>query len=593
MNLKKLTQQVEEAWSEDAVEDELGDMMLMMGQPLLQRVLEDDALLYSEDEPPDDSDADQPLMGANRINKLFPTAANLALVTYLFLLVLLYSVTPRSEWTYVTTYESHAATVAFLILLVSNMLITSRFFFQQKWKHHMDGIVYASMVCQAISMSTNLLLAFAPTIIKLDPVTNSRVFLIRWCEFVPLAGLMTFISEGVDIPNAPGGLRQAVLASLIQSFSCLCALIFPYCPSVVSWLFWLSLSTLAYCAIFPRMLSKRHRYLSAQREAEKVGYVAEREGLDRIRFAYLLTLVCAIIWTAFVLMFFANSAAHLLLPEDHFIRHMSLSMIVDTAMDVTAKAIYLKMAVDVHFAVFDTEGQAKRQLSELRSLMSVLWDASSDAIIISARHGDRMTSLLSPSFLKLVEVELPEGIGNRKSVALLLETDTREESDDSDDDSCSNDGTDDEERDLVDVLSCSYVDCTEIPYGGLSDESLVAEVDESILHKVNASGLIAAAWRHVEKSQSESVLSYRFHEQQFEVKVSPHSESTLVAVVRDVTERHRRMEAERQAHLETVARQKDAQSVRDGSTPGHARTLKNLCLLWSFLSHPLILLITF
>jgi hypothetical protein len=44
--------------------------------------------------------------------------------------------------------------------------------------------------------------------------------------------------------------------------------------------------------------------------------------------------------------------------------------------------------------------------------------------------------------------------------------------------------------------------------------------------------------------------------------VSPHSESTLVAVVRDVTERHRRMEAERQAHLETVARQKDAQSVR-------------------------------
>jgi hypothetical protein len=33
------------------------------------------------------------------------------------------------------------------------------------------------------------------------PNYGSRVFLLRWCEWTPLAGLMTFLAEAVDLPR--------------------------------------------------------------------------------------------------------------------------------------------------------------------------------------------------------------------------------------------------------------------------------------------------------------------------------------------------------------------------------------------------------
>lgn len=46
-----------------------------------------------------------------------------------------------------------------------------------------------------------------------------------------------------------------------------------------------------------------------------------------------------------------------------------------------------------------------------------------------------------------------------------------------------------------------------------------------------------------------------------EIKVSRHAQHALIAVIRDVTERYRRFEAEQRAHTETVQRQRDAQAV--------------------------------
>jgi hypothetical protein len=47
-----------------------------------------------------------------------------------------------------------------------------------------------------------------------------------------------------------------------------------------------------------------------------------------------------------------------------------------------------------------------------------------------------------------------------------------------------------------------------------------------------------------------------------EMKVLPHDEIGMIAVVRDVTERVRRFEAERKAEAEALKRQKESQSVR-------------------------------
>jgi PAS domain-containing protein len=243
-------------------------------------------------------------------------------------------------------------------------------------------------------------------------------------------------------------------------------------------------------------------------------------------------------------------------------------MLCDTVFDVLAKGVYMKLIVDVHFCVFDAEGRARRQLGELRNLMSVLWDSSSDAIVISARSGDVITSLLSPSFLRLLGISLPEHLVTRRGVAMLLETECHRGIDSSVDNPQGASG--------FEIVSGSFVDCTEIPYGGMTGDRVLADVDfgspggeatggqlsgkaESVLE---ASDLVYAAWNLAAATQTETVLMFQLSDRRCEVKVSPHNDDMLVAVIRDVTERFKRLEAERKAHFETVARQKEAQSVR-------------------------------
>lgn len=61
-----------------------------------------------------------------------------------------------------------------------------------------SGIIVAALSVVSISILTNVLLAFFPTLVIEDPIAGSRVFLLRWCEWVPLAGVMTFskLSKG-------------------------------------------------------------------------------------------------------------------------------------------------------------------------------------------------------------------------------------------------------------------------------------------------------------------------------------------------------------------------------------------------------------
>lgn len=487
------------------------------------------------------------LLGVHRINMLFPLAANVSLLLYILLLCLIYSITNPDQWAYLPDTERHAAFAAFLILLVSNILGSSRFVFQRKFKRHMSGIVYASMLTQGIAMTTNLMLAFLPTLALVDPVTHSRVFLIRWCEWIPLAGLMTFLSEGVGISKATNGVKKASLASIAQSLSCVSGIVFPFCSCLSSWLLWLTFSLSTFLSLFPRVRAKWRLYLEATNR--QGSSFVEKEELCRYRYSFLLMLICSLVWAVLVLLYFLNILAHHYLRDNRYMKIESLAMVLDTAFDVLAKAIYLKLVNDVHFAVFDSEGRAQRQLHELRNLISVLWDASSDAIVISARQGDKVTSLLSPSFLKLIDVTLPANIADRKGVALMIETERFANTQNP--------------QEGFDVISGAYVDCFEVPLGGLFEESILAEISTSTARELESSGqLIAAAWEHAQKSQMETILVFELPQRQCEVKVSPHRRDTFVAIVRDVTERYMRIEAERKAHQEAAARQRDAQSVR-------------------------------
>ena len=182
--------------------------------------------------------------------------------------------------------------------------------------------------------------------------------------------------------------------------------------------------------------------------------------------------------------------------------------------------------------------------------MSVLWDKSSDVIVISVRHSgnEKVTSLISPSLSTLVGCEVPESVRDHKGVALLIEYERK--------------GSDPTKYPIEQVY---YVDSYNIPYGGMVRRALLAPVDPASNIAKQARSIVVAAWN--KSSEGDACLlthpleGSKGEECSCEVKVSNHAEHSLVAIVRDVTERYRRFEAERRAHAETLARQKDAQSV--------------------------------
>jgi hypothetical protein len=189
-----------------------------LAEPLLRGASGDVAAAEPEEDPSEASarggrrpatrrEAVATLYGVNQVSKMFARAANLALATYLALLALVYKVlTPQDELKHLEPQERQAASVAALVLAVAFLLVNSRFVFfagrrNHAWRQRMGGIVYAALVTQLCSIATNVLLAYTRNAAMVDPVTRSRVFLLRWCEWIPLRcalgpGLLSLLSHG-------------------------------------------------------------------------------------------------------------------------------------------------------------------------------------------------------------------------------------------------------------------------------------------------------------------------------------------------------------------------------------------------------------
>ena len=107
------------------------------------------------------------------------------------------------------------------------------------------------------------------------------------------------------------------------------------------------------------------------------------EAYARGRLSLGLLWTCTVLWTVLVVAYFGYSLAPLLLesaadPNSWFRRDGPLTMTCEATLDVLLKVVYMKIIVDVHDAVFDDAVRAERRLKELREMMSVVWDSSSE-----------------------------------------------------------------------------------------------------------------------------------------------------------------------------------------------------------------------
>jgi len=399
------------------------------------------------------------LISAAESDILFRQASALALITWMVLFTMIVVCVPSSEFVYLQGAERDAAATAFYCLTVSMVIVviiplglyypstTTQNKKRQKQNHpiRLSGILVAALTVMGISLVTNFLLAWCPTLVLIDPVTKARVFVFRWLEWTPLAGLMTFLEEAVDLPRDRQERKQHYRVAILQSVSCSCGLLFPFCVGTWDWSFWMLVSLGTYATIFPRILAKHERIQEFTKQQEEKYHaaatmttknededdgdddneqdhsqmqqqhsnnnshdwlesmsVAEREYHDRLRFGYLLAMTCAFVWTLLVVLYMGNFAYTRFYSADHEPPFAGSVMIGDTFFDVLAKVFYMKFIADVHKLVYDPAARARRQLLELCCFVSVLWESASDVIVVSVKVGGKTTAMLSPSFCNLV-----------------------------------------------------------------------------------------------------------------------------------------------------------------------------------------------
>ena len=142
--------------------------------------------------------------------------------------------------------------------------------------------------------------------------------------------------------------------------------------------------------------------------------VDEAEDNERLEMAFSLYQSCCVIWTCFFLTYcvvayesyFSNRAfkqgggggggdgggacAGDAGGADGTCHHEpTWHFVLDCFLDLGAKLLYTSIIVDGHGDLIDPSARAERRLKELRDLISVVWESSSDMLVVSSREVNR------------------------------------------------------------------------------------------------------------------------------------------------------------------------------------------------------------
>lgn len=295
----------------------------------------------------------EPLISSKEANrKIFQTGVSCASSVFL-MTILLYVLAPSETIKHLSKTEKDGARIAFCMMLLVTSSLLIKFLLptlQKKTVQPRDQIspvVATSLMILCCALFINGLHAFAPVVTMLDPVLGVNIYMVRWCEWIPLSGLMTYMSDIVSVPRREGGFWPTIMG-WSQSISCLPVIFFPFATNLVVWWFGMIVACLFYLFMFPRLWYKYKVFKETPFGTSHV-QVARR---DRHKFGLHLFAVCTAVWTLLVILFFCDAAFKAYLPSDHLLRHEATQILTDCTFDVIAKAFYARLILDVHIAVF-------------------------------------------------------------------------------------------------------------------------------------------------------------------------------------------------------------------------------------------------
>lgn len=335
------------------------------------------------------------------IDRHFHYVALLGIACWIVLVTLCYMWTPPQNLEKLDGMEKTAPLMAFALVLLS---VLSKLFplFYRDIRSVNSGLLVLSTTVQVVALLTDAMMAFLPTPVVMDPVLGTRVHLLRWCEWTPLAFAMTFMTESIGMPTAPlGGLKMIYVSALCQGLSTFCGLLFPFANGIVTWSILMVISCVLFLFIFVRLWHSREVYKNAKKGAS----VDEREVYDRIRLSYKLLYSCAAVWSILVVGYFlVGLGRNLEFLKGTVFSHPACTMVFESTFDVVSKSLFTSIIIDVHRLIFDDTARAERRLEEIRRMMSVLWESSSDIIAISVRGiSGTVTTMVSPTIFRLNE----------------------------------------------------------------------------------------------------------------------------------------------------------------------------------------------
>ena len=259
------------------------------------------------------------------VDRVFLQASKLVALAYLTCLSVVYGILwdPQNSIGVDDTMERRVSQTAFFILLMAaSMQLSPIVMTMIRRKNHtnhynkntttamtttrnhrqpqVSGVLVAAMVIQSISLLTNALLGWGPSVIVWDPVTTSKVFLVRWCEWIPLSGLLTLLAESADVQhssssekNRKHAWRGPLLFAATQAVSTVCGIILPYCQTTWQWIFVMMISCATFITIYPRTWARKEVFLKSHPGTS----VLEGEHYERRRFAYYIMTMCCICWS--------------------------------------------------------------------------------------------------------------------------------------------------------------------------------------------------------------------------------------------------------------------------------------------------------
>lgn len=479
------------------------------------------------------------------ISKGFKVVSFCGFFIWLLLLGAVFTITPSENLKAVNEVEFLCAAASVLLIIISVASKCAPLINRGSWKSLFSGVLSGALTVQFISICSGIIPLFFKIPIMIDPVTGAKVNLIRYCAWAPQAFMMTFFTEIAVTPKVRSGnkiayqwefLKVPILHSLAQGLSAFQGLVFPFCNTFSAWLAAMGCAFALFLSIFVRIHFKKK-----QLKALQPGTLAtELETYERARISYNMLLLCAALWSAIALLHLFQSFVPSFVAPNSYLKHESLPFICETSIDVFAKALYLDVIVKLHNSAFDAGMRAGRRLEELKRMMLVVWECSADYIVLSVQDKNGVvTTLLSPSFLRLGETKGQKF--STKSTALMFK------------DELSQAITQNKSKlFLMEASKSLKISPDSELYTSL--EKPLTSIRELVFQCWNQDAAKSVMLRDIELPDGTPMHC--------EGKLTRYKGDALIVVLRDISERRRRLEAEKLLLSEQTARIKDAEANR-------------------------------